>query len=177
MGAHAVSRTIFPSAPMTIGPRHTAALSGEGGIHRHATHAVILQGELGPRVQEGRAGVGEVHEERDGGAATSASEDRREDPSRRSRARLTAVVDLATPPFPEAGDDARHTGEALGDGGLLETARGRAFPAPMAATATRQHTKPSAHRRQQARPAAPPLRPSWKSLLSRHQQSPKFELD
>ena len=25
-GAHAVSRIIFPSAPMTIGPRHTAAL-------------------------------------------------------------------------------------------------------------------------------------------------------
>ena len=26
-GAHAVSRTIFPSAPITIGPRHTAARS------------------------------------------------------------------------------------------------------------------------------------------------------
>ena len=126
------------------------------GIHRHATHAVILQGEHAARgVQEGRAGVGEVHEERDGGAEDVRVQKTDAKTHRGGRAReVDRGGGLADAPFPGGhGDDARHTGEALGDGGLLETARGRGRSRPPhgGEPATRQHTKPSAHRRRAGR--------------------------
>ena len=137
-----------------------------------------------PAESRRRAGVGEVHEERDGGAEDVRVQKTDAKTHRGGRAReVDRGGGLADAPFPGGhGDDARHTGEASRDGGCLKPPGGAGVPGPPMAANPRRANTPS-RPRIVAEPGAAgralaAVRPSWKSpLVPSPRSRSKFELE